>query len=258
MKQTKHVLSIFLCLLMLLGCMVPAFAVDETQVAHTLILPQGELDVAVPEELDPSINWDGLAAEIHRLLYTSVTNVDISYLKIPYEQAYTDVITAFISDEPTTLRPKDISFWIDEIDGKTVFSALLYSGDWQNNLARYNAFLDAMKQLMYGVADNDSLSQVEKCLLLHDRLAAWAEYDYENYLAKQAGTGTIPDDSYNAYGILVNHAGVCNGYAHAYMWMLDLMGIQSFYSRSKVKNHGWAKVILDGEPYYVDGFAGAL
>ncbi len=247
MKQTKHVLSIFLCLLMLFSCMVPAFAVDETQVAHTLILPQGELDVAVPEELDPSINWDGLAAEIHRLLYTSVTNVDISYLKIPYEQAYTDVITAFISDEPTTLRPKDISFWIDEIDGKTVFSALLYSGDWQNNLARYNACLDAMNQIMYGIADDSSLSQLEKCLLVHDRLAAWTEYDYANLQA-----GTVPNDSYNAYGILVNRVGVCNGYAHAYMWMLDLMGFQSFYSRSKVKNHGWAKVILDGEPYYVD------
>ena len=247
MKQTKHALSIFLCLLMLFSCMVPAFAVDETQVAHTLILPQGELDVAVPEELDPSINWDGLAAEIHRLLYTSVTNVDISYLKIPYEQAYTDVITAFISDEPTTLRPKDISFWIDEIDGKTVFSALLYSGDWQNNLARYNACLDAMNQIMYGIADDSSLSQLEKCLLVHDRLAAWTEYDYANLQA-----GTVPNDSYNAYGILVNRVGVCNGYAHAYMWMLDLMGIQSFYSRSKVKNHGWAKVILDGEPYYVD------
>ena len=247
MKQTKHALSIFLCLLMLFSCMVPAFAETNKRIIYYVAPPEGNLNVAVPETLDPSTDWDFLANAIHTLLYTSETEVDISSLNIPYSDSNVDSVYSFIWYEPTALRTKNVGYWTIQANGTRIIGGLVYNGDWAANLARYNQCLEAIDQLMYGIKDNNNLSQYEKCLLLHDRLAAWTEYDYANLLAK-----TVPDDSYSAYGPLVNRVAVCNGYALAYGWMLDILGIENYYTSSKTINHGWNKVILDGEAYYVD------
>lgn len=110
----------------------------------------------------------------------------------------------------------------------------------------YNKMMQGAETLLAGV-DWDSLSDVNKALLLHDRLGLWAEYDYDNAYPK-----TEKRQIFTAYGILGERLGVCQGYSMAYMYLLDRVGIESGYVRSDAKWHGWNIVYINGVGYHVD------
>ncbi len=111
---------------------------------------------------------------------------------------------------------------------------------------RNNAFKSVATSMVADLVDSD-LTDLEKALILHDRLAIHCEYDYENY-----ENGTVPADSYNMYGALVNKIAVCQGYSKAYMYMLGLLGIESRVCTSEKLMHMWNIVTIDGEEYHVD------
>lgn len=70
----------------------------------------------------------------------------------------------------------------------------------------------AADKLLDGIMDNANLTDVEKALLVHDRLAVWVDYDY--YTLHE--TDKYDEDSYTKYGALLKHKAVCGGYADAY------------------------------------------
>lgn len=109
------------------------------------------------------------------------------------------------------------------------------------------AMMDGANELLAGIEGNNALTDVEKALLLHDRLINWVAYDYDNYLNK-----TLPKSVYGAYGALGRQSAVCQGYAMAYMYLLKRVGIESDYCSSSAMNHGWNIVYIDGIPYHVD------
>ena len=78
----------------------------------------------------------------------------------------------------------------------------------------------------------------EKALVLHDALVRGVVYD-----------GNAPH-AHNAYGAIVEGRAVCEGYAKAYQYLLQQLGIQSFIATSKT--HAWNLVRLDGKYYYTD------
>ena len=118
----------------------------------------------------------------------------------------------------------------------------------------YSKMVEHAEILLYDVKGNDSLSDVEKALILHDRLAAFNAYDYENYMlaVQKQDISLIPNESYNAYGALGLGISVCQGYALAYDYLLEQVGIKSEYCSSDVLNHAWNIVYIDNKPYHVD------
>ena len=104
-------------------------------------------------------------------------------------------------------------------------------------------------------------SDYEKALFVHDYLVEHTVYDLEGYLH---------DDRliYTAYGALVNHAAVCNGYAAAYQYLLRELGVNCMFASGTVREsarselakkyiggdggHSWNCVELDGKYYWVD------
>lgn len=92
------------------------------------------------------------------------------------------------------------------------------------------------------------MSDLEIALTVHDYMANEIAYDYDNYLA-----GTIPGDSYTAYGALVLNKAVCNGYGLAYLHLMkNVFDIPTLYVVSSEMNHGWNMVMIDGVYYHVD------
>lgn len=133
------------------------------------------------------------------------------------------------------------------LDGylKTINPRYSYSKDeYEVMLEECDAAADKMLE---GIEGNGSLTDVEKLLLLHDRIAIHCEYDYERYLM-----GQIPQISYSMYGVFVNKVAVCQGYSLAYAYMLDRIGIENYYCNSKKLNHAWNIVYVNGKPYHVD------
>lgn len=62
------------------------------------------------------------------------------------------------------------------------------------------------------------------------------------------------EDSYNAYGMLLEGKAVCNGYAQAFMLLCSCAGLNTriVYGEAKGESHAWNCIELDGEWYMVD------
>ena len=101
---------------------------------------------------------------------------------------------------------------------------------------------DAAYTLTDGIRNNNSLSDVEKALILHDRLAVWNEYE----------SGEFGWEDYTIYGSLAQRASVCQGYALAYIYLLDLVGIKADFCSSDTLMHAWNVVYIGNTPYHVD------
>ncbi len=107
-------------------------------------------------------------------------------------------------------------------------------------------FNAAAAELLNGITGE--MSEYEREKILHDRLAAKITYDV---------TGA---NAHNPYGAIVEGKAVCEGYAEAFQYLLQRVGIQSFIivgssanpSGGAVENHAWNAVRIDGKFYHVD------
>lgn len=112
---------------------------------------------------------------------------------------------------------------------------------------RWQACEKSMGVLLRNIQGNNSLSDVNKALLLHDRLIIWCAYDRANLLAD-----SLTADDYTMYGTLVNQTAVCQGYSWTYKYLLAMVGISSYICSSNDIVHAWNIVYIGGVPYHVD------
>ena len=103
----------------------------------------------------------------------------------------------------------------------------------------------AADQILSGL--KSSMSEGERALYLHDRLASAVTYQFGA-------------NAHNAYGALVEGAAVCDGYAKSLQYLLRRAGIQGFIALGSSTNpgtgemeaHAWNYVRIDGQYYHVD------
>ena len=251
MKKMKAILSVFLCLLMLLACFAPATAVGAESGRMTVAAKAPRLYSAYqkPDSIDDELPLDTFFERVEKALFTEATEVDVSDLEIPYDGTNGEIwsyINNYVATTPRFLRIGNWSVSLQAITAdEIIIKTVKYNGDSAANLAKREACEAAMVKLMYGVKDNESLSDYDKLLLLHDRLDAWVAYDMSDSISNDS-------DSYSAYGALVNRVAVCQGYSMAYGWMLDQLGIENYYVTSDSIHHGWCKVKLGDDWYYAD------
>ena len=172
--------------------------------------------------------------------------IDVSQFKIPFSDEMWTTLSSFIwYNSPELFRIYSMGYATSSGN----FSIIAFAENYTKE--EYAIMLEEMyasaEKLLKGVKGTENLTDVEKALLLHDRLALWCEYDYDNYLS-----GTIPESSYNAYGVLVLKDAVCKGYALAYDYLLEQVGIKADYCSSDDINHAWNIVYIDNKPYHVD------
>jgi len=85
----------------------------------------------------------------------------------------------------------------------------------------------------------EDMSQWQMALAVHDYLAANSIYD-ESY------------SFYSSYDLLIRGTAVCEGYARAYMDIMNRLGIPCIMVVSEEMDHGWNMVNLYGSWYHVD------
>lgn len=86
---------------------------------------------------------------------------------------------------------------------------------------------------------NNSMSEEQKAITIHDYLVSHAEYDYSY-------------SNYTSYGVLMEGSGVCQSYAFAYMYIMNHLGIETHFLASDPMNHSWDMIKIDGSYYNVD------
>lgn len=143
-----------------------------------------------------------------------------------------------------------------------------WSFSWYVGTSKLNiepTYHDQIRVMAYLEGKSDSLSPrdqalLEKARLLRDTLIqpGMSEYEivktYHDYLVNQTTYQNAGPTSYDAGGVLLDGAGVCDGYSKAldllcYLSNIDCVRVAG---TAKGQGHAWNKVQVDGQWYNVD------
>ena len=241
----KALLSSFAILLALCAFIVfPVCAEEEFIDESDIISIEYQAPYDSTEVFEDYFDAEELKARIRAAVLNYEQNLDIWEYRIP--SSMLAELYAFFSDNFTDCFHVNLAgctkYGNSDFLVKMVFEYLVEEEKYEE----YKAIWDAkIESYLEGV--DDSLTDVQKALILHDRIALRCDYDKEN-----ADAGTLPLASYTPFGVVINEVAVCQGYAELYSYLLSCVGIKSYLCSSDVMLHVWNIVVIDGEYYYVD------
>ena len=174
-------------------------------------------------------DMDQLAAEIYAGLKDRKNSIDVRAYEFNNEKEEDKeqllmVYYAVVNDHPELyyVRTGYTKYILDT----KIISRI--SPNYYENIDN-DAFSSGVQRAKAAVtADMDDL---QIAIALHDYIVLNCEYDKE-----RLGNGTIPKESYGAYGVLVERIAVCQGYALAYKYLLNEFGIDSYIVTSDKMN----------------------
>ena len=93
------------------------------------------------------------------------------------------------------------------------------------------------------------MSEIEKVKTIHDYLVLTVAYDYENFVKNN-----VSEDSFEAFGALINKVAVCDGYTKSMALLLNKIGIQTIQVSGSGNggSHSWNMVKIEGQYYHID------
>ena len=121
-----------------------------------------------------------------------------------------------------------------------------YSADKDTILSQKKEIQSAGAELESAV-DMNGLTNLEIALAYHDYLAATTEYAHDHYL-----NNTLTSEDYSLYGALINHSTVCQGYAQAFLYIMNRLNIDAGIAVSTNANHAWNVIKINGNWYHID------
>ena len=207
-------------------------------------------------------NASSLPSGLKTAIANAILNCEESVDTSSYQLAYTTSLKAQISDfvfnsSPEHFNVKQIGYSRTVSDSPVLVGVyFIYSysaADFSEMMDEIDA---AAANLLNGVQGNTSLGDAEKALLVHDRLALRCEYDR---LYLETNGASQSETSVNMYGALVARQAVCQGYAEAYKYLLNKVGVDCevtstdmMISDGQLAPHAWNIVYVNGAPYHAD------
>lgn len=236
MKRLISVLLTFLIVLNLGTLSAAAFGEQEVYVEQTHYEASDATQKSLSDAQRQSL-WDTL----HNGILASQSKIDISSFKLTRNDENVSLLGDLIYDSmPDCFHVTGYSYSYNS-SNKITSVKPKYSVTADEYKTMFGEVEAAADKILDGIKGNDKLGEVEKALLIHDRLALSCEYDY-NYTANR----------YNIYGALALGTSVCEGYAEAYDYLLDQVGIESYLCQSSALYHAWNIVYINDIPYHVD------
>lgn len=138
-----------------------------------------------------------------------------------------------------------------EIEGRQIVSSVepiyLVSGAQAAREAR-----TAMNQAVteYIELANDYDTDLEKLIVIHDKMVADCVYDFR--VQDETQVSTVPYTVYHALGVLRDKFAVCQGYSQALYMIAKELDIELDFCSSEERKHMWNFVELDGKWYHMD------
>lgn len=219
----------------------------------------------VSESLGAEVSWNGSTrtvtindSDIYSRIKDGLENlhdrIDVSAYVIGSD-ASGNVFAALdkvLEDNPDIfyIANEGTRYWSDGV----LQVAYEYSGDKIQQMKRN---LAVKRDDIISAVIKPGMSDYDKELAVHDYIVKNTRYDEANY-----ESGTVPYDSYTAYGVLLKGVAVCEGYAKAMKLLLDYAGVEcrlvtgdAVTDNSGTKQtigHAWNIVKIDGAYYQVD------
>ncbi|MBO5093344.1 MAG: hypothetical protein J6C33_03175 [Lachnospiraceae bacterium] len=179
--------------------------------------------------------------KLYRQIYANAQKLNQSFAPvIPVSaKALYPVISAVYNDHPEL-------FWVDTAysakcrrSGECAAITLSFNRTAKNPERENAAFEQAAETILSGAQGLDS--DYDKERYVHDALVRSVEY------VRSA------EMNQSAYSALVNGRTVCAGYARAFQYLLQRLGIPCYYCTGYAgESHAWNIVCLDGEYYNAD------
>lgn len=132
------------------------------------------------------------------------------------------------------------------IDGKVIPKGQI--ADYVPQIRQQQAELTQKVEEITAQID-ENWTPLQKALYLHDYIATHGQYDT---ISKVDDKNKIDERRRDAYGMLIDGIGVCQGYTLAYRLLLKEVGIDSGTVTSDSMNHVWNLIQIDGTWYHVD------
>lgn len=181
-----------------------------------------------------SMDWDRAKAALVTGMKDWAESIDISAFEIPATRL-SDLCTEVINENPALFYVESSVHYSRTDAGLVAKVYPLYSEDYTKaDVTTYN---NKVTQILSGV--DESWTELQKALYLHDYLVSHAKYD-------------LTYQHYDAYSLLVEGKGVCQAYALAYMALLNGAELANGTVSSNQLNHIWNLVEVDGAWYHVD------
>ncbi len=190
--------------------------------------------------------------------FTSVLSRDDGQEKLG--DYFQSAIEAYFYDNPDVfyLSPSKMYLNIETTTrgSKKTYNVFINNGEAENYLidefnskAQVDAAVDRVSRVRNNLISKKTSSVYDNIKMVHNYLIDNIEYDKE----------VNSRNTYDIYGALVNGKCVCEGYAKAFKYILDGMGIEctlvigkATNSSGRSESHAWNYVKLDGNYYAVD------
>ena len=178
-------------------------------------------------------------------LITDAFQLSINALLLDHPEIfYLDVTKLYMYTESTkNISGTTYRVSIGPDDGKSYLSEGFYSES--DVIIAESQIEEELNNIIDGLSGNT----YNKVKQVHDYLIDNVTYDSDSNL----------DMSHSIYGALINNLAVCDGYAKAYKYILDNIGISCVEvcgvaqnSNGEIENHAWNDVLIDGTWYAVD------
>lgn len=92
---------------------------------------------------------------------------------------------------------------------------------------------------------DESMTDIQKALIVHDYIVSNYEYDLRAYTDTDNAVKTLDQ-------MIIQKRGICQGYSYMFKYIMNSMGIECVTVPSNACKHMWNKIKLDGEWYNVD------
>lgn len=194
---------------------------------------------------------------------THNTNSEVDEI---YEQVYNQLITFNNTIEFDKFIEKDIInqvaeriftntpdiFWTDGYSWSTDYSSTTIKFNISSDISSekipymYEEMCIAADNIISGIPSGSN--EYEKALFVHDSIVNNTDYDFNGLNSSENGIfGT-------SYGCLVNKLAVCQGYAEAFKFIMNHIGIECGVVSGMTErgSHAWNYINIDGEYYWVD------
>jgi len=158
---------------------------------------------------------------------------------------YLDVTKMYINIEKVTkITGVKYNVYIDNGNDITYLAEGFYS---KEDVEEFETQIEQIKQRI--IANIQGKSEYEKIKIIHDYLIDTIEYEQD----------LTQNNVYDIYGALVIKKCVCEGYAKAFQYLMNELGIENTIvigtgtnSKNQTENHAWNYVNLGGQWYAVD------
>lgn len=240
----RKLLCIIMTAAVLLGLFSPAVSALSIGTEVDVPMTMTAFSCNAADELKIIVSdYDGFLSYCSSELKKGNTEINIEKFNYPYNSESTKLLTYFINY--ILVDCNIVNAYTYTYSGSKILKFKIKTEYTQSQIvSMVNAMTTAINQL---TNDIKNLSDVEKALVLHDRLIQRCSYQQ----IKQSD-GKYSTLDYTTYGSLIVHISVCAGYAKAYKALLNKLGVECYVVTSETMNHAWNVVVINGKRYHVD------